>query len=178
MDVCTYCSNRPERRIDQASSSNLYQQCGCRRVSHIDCLVRHIQNTHHRHCEFCFVPFQNVRVIYPNRSCLNWLREDLSTRYMLIRLSTILLLIIYLEYLSLIQLAVQYQYMSKIEIYLLQFFRFAFLFILIFILVFLLIFLISSFVAYRRTGHLNVIPLINQLNRNSNPINNQISQSN
>ena len=154
LELCLFC----EQRGTENAPLNRY--CGCPRLAHLNCLTRHIQFSRNSYCDLCLAPFQNVKIIYPNRSCAAWLREDQATRYTFVRFLTFVLLVIYLEYLSLLQLAVQYQIMSPIERYVLQILMFFFLYLIILVFLFFTLFLLGTYVTFRRTtGHVNVIPL-------------------
>lgn len=162
LDSCSFCGQPAN---DEAP---LHRFCNCPRSSHLNCLIRHIQFNRESYCLICLIPFQNVRIIYPNRSCGNWLREDTTTRQTAIRFVTIVFLIIYLEYLSLIQIATQYQIMSAIERYLLQILMFIFLYFFLVVLLMFVLFMLHNYITFRRTtGHVNVIPLIQNFNQSS-----------
>lgn len=151
-DNCFYCS--------QPDQSTLDHFCDCPTRSHLNCLIRHIQSNRISHCGICLIPFRNVRIIYSNRSPIDWLREDVSTRESLIRILTFFVLIVYLQYLSVIQMSVQYQIMFSFEKYVLEFLIFCFFYFIIMITIFTSIFIIGSYFNFRQTtGQINVIPL-------------------
>lgn len=153
-ESCLFCGRMPA-----ANEPPLGQYCNCVRRSHLNCLVRHIQFNRSSYCEACLAPYQNVKIIYPNRSCVRWMREDAATRETTIHVLTLLFLIVYIEYLSLLQLAVRHQSMLAIERYLLQLMMHFFTYILVMLSIMLLMFLAGSYVTFRRTtGHVNVVP--------------------
>lgn len=91
---------------------------------------------------------------------MQWLREDAATRDAAIHVLSLLFLIVYLEYLSLLQLAVRYQSMLAVERYLLQFMMYFFIYVLVLLSILFIMFLGGSYVTFRRTtGHVSVIPL-------------------
>lgn len=153
-NVCSYCSQPGQ------PSNPLNYYCGCPVRSHLNCLIRHIQYARQNDCEFCYTPFKNVRIIYPSRTLSDWLREDSSSRDLLIRILTLILLLVYLDYLSLLQMAVQYQIMYSFEKYVLEFLIYCLYYFIVSIFVFTFIFMIGSYYNFRQTtGHVNVIPL-------------------
>ena len=160
IETCMLCG-QPGRPNEAA----LGQYCNCARRSHLNCLIRHIQFTRSSYCETCLSAYQNVQIIYPDRSCVRWLREDAATREAAIHVLSLLFLIVYLEYLSLLQLAVRYQSMLAIERYLLQFMMYFFVYVLVLLSIMLLMFLGGSYVTFRRTtGYVNVIPMTSMAN--------------
>lgn len=153
-DVCPYCLQPGQE------NNRLSQYCGCPVRVHLNCLIRHIQFSRNRSCMNCLVPYQNVRIIFPNRSLARWLREDLYSRQLMIRILSIAVIITYLEYLSLLQLAVQYQIMLPLERYILQFLMFILLYSLVVVIILFFLFFIGTYYHFRQTtGHVNVIPL-------------------
>ena len=154
IETCLFCG-----QPDRPNELPLGHYCSCVRPAHLNCLIRHIQFNRSSYCETCLTPYQNVQIVYPDRGCARWLREDASTREAAIHVLSLLFLIIYLEYLSLLQLAVRYQSMLAIERYLLQFLMYFFLYVLVLLSILLLMFLGGSYVNFRRTtGHVTVIP--------------------
>ena len=154
IETCLFCG-----QLARQHEPPLGQHCNCVRRSHLNCLIRHIQFNRSSYCETCLAPYQNVQIIYPDRSCARWLREDAATREAAIHVLSLLFLIVYLEYLSLLQLAVRYQSMLAIERYLLQLMMYFFLYVSVLLFILLLMFLAGSYVTFRRTtGFVNVIP--------------------